>query len=84
MEPKEKAKEIYESIKYGVSVDVNGCFENNIPCKIKPTMPWASALKISHIICDIIIYETLTEYTNDENHDRVLYWQEVKKEVERL
>lgn len=35
-------------------------------------------------ICDRVIYETLTEYTNDENHERVVFWNKVKEEIENI
>lgn len=31
-----------------------------------------------------ILGETLSQYTTDENHDRVLFWKEVLKEVELI
>lgn len=35
--------------------------------------------KLALVSCKQIINETLEEYTNDENHDRVLFYEDVKK-----
>lgn len=84
MTPKEKSKKLYDSLKYGIKVKVNGCWENNTPCKINTTLPWESSIEICFIICDEMLQEALSEYTNDENHERVLFWKEVKKELENI
>lgn len=40
--------------------------------------------ELSIVMCDEIINETLTEYTNDENHDRVIFYTNVKKELQNF
>ena len=35
-------------------------------------------------ICNAIIKETIEEYTNDENHDRIVFWKDVLIAIDSL
>lgn len=48
------------------------------------TITVASAINCALLAVEQIISETLSEYTNDENHDRVEFWKNVKKEIKKL
>ena len=71
MNPKEKAEHLYIDC-YPTQLD-NG----NV---VKKWWGKYYALKI----VENIINETMDEYTNDENHDRVMFWNEVKNNIKLI
>lgn len=70
MKPKEKAEYLIEKFR-----DENYFSEKDILENAKCN---------SLIVVEEILKETLSEYTNDENHDRVEYWNDVKLEIEKM
>lgn len=71
MTPKEKATELVNKYYIELQVHIGGySLEASRQCAL--------------ICVDEIIIETLSEYTNDENHDRVEYWNEVKQEIQNF
>lgn len=52
-------------------------FENYLP------VPLEAAKQCAIITIEEMIIEQFSEYSNDENHDRIIYLNEVKKEIER-
>lgn len=51
-------------------------FENYLP------VPLESSKQCAIITINEMIQEQLSEYSNDENHDRIIYLNEVKREIE--
>lgn len=78
MTPKDKAIELVENAKNYVHGYVGSSMLTNYEY---PEQILLQAMKVATITADEIIKETLSEYTNDENHDRVKYWNEVKEEI---
>lgn len=69
--PQERAKEIF----------IN-CYPHELDNGIFMKKCWAR--KYALIVVDAILEETLSEYTNDENHVRVTYWNNVKLEINKM
>lgn len=67
--PKEKSEELI------------GKFWNNITLPGQYTMSLNNAKDCAVIVCEEIINETRNEYSNDENHVRIEYWNEVKNQI---
>ena len=69
--PQEKADELFIE-----------CYPNDLDNGKFMKSCWARLYAVK--ICDAILTETLEEYTNDENHVRVEYWNEVKRELKEM
>ncbi len=75
--PQQTYQRVYNEIKYGVEVNINGCRSEGFTCTIVSAMDSKAVDKTVELIAKIVINETLSEYTNDDNHDRVEHWNEV-------
>lgn len=58
------------------------CYPNQLDNGLIVKSYWARHFATK--IAKAIIKETLDEYTNDENHDRVLFWRQVLIEIEKI
>jgi len=75
--PKQKAKELLYRIMPLSNPLNDGNYKDNMNRSIH-------AKEICHIICDEIIEEEREYCDNNYHQDRMLFWQEVKQEIERI
>jgi len=81
MTAKEKADQLIEKYKNYVHGYVGSSMLTNTEY---PDQILAQAKKVATITVEEIINETVSEYTNDENHDRLEYWNEVVCEIVKM